>query len=77
VKVTEFPSPQVREVNIERRVRDVEELETGIAVNLRFWLAESGDRPGVIAWSNPIRVSIQSFRASYFFAVLLENSEHR
>ena len=62
--------------NLERRVRDVEELEREIAVNPLFCLAERVDRR-VIAWSNRLGVSILSFCASYFFVVLLKNSEHR
>jgi hypothetical protein len=41
-------------MNVERRLGDVEELETGIAVNSWFCLADDADRPGLIAWSNPM-----------------------
>lgn len=77
VHVTESTPRQVREVNLERLVGDVEELERGIALYLMVLPCRECDRPGVIAWSNRPRVSIQSFCASYFFVVLLKNSEHR
>jgi hypothetical protein len=41
-------------VIIEWPIRDVEELERGIAVKLWIYLAEVADRPGLIAWSNPV-----------------------
>jgi len=47
VDVTGISAGRVHEVNIKRRIRDVEELEEGIAVNLWICLAEVADRPGL------------------------------
>jgi hypothetical protein len=80
-------------MNIVRRLRDVEELERGIAVNLLVLPCRGCDRPGLIAGSPMLRehsseksrlekllqplFQLVFFLPAPFSTVLLENSEHR